>query len=282
MRWKASQLVMQIGFRQSPSLRLQGKNRVGWPVTGLNFLEHQFALEHPEESDYDTTADVFSALSNGDWGYDMVLTKSILSGTIASLQVDRPARLKSQIIRFIHRFTRQIFNAGAEMMSEEEKQIFISAISSEVDMKDGKYGCRNILTYAIMSRVWRRYLGLEHLKVLESLVSSIGFGDIGDKELISALADENHLDGAILKTWLQVIWLDLHIYLPDEEMTQHARSAIKELFIRRPEFMDEFQMAINLHAQIERYRRCTVGIQRAKHKLEEVCKDVASTLHPRL
>jgi hypothetical protein len=280
MRWKASQLVMQIGFRHSPSLRLRRDDRVGgWPATGVNFLEHQFTLEHPEESDYDTTADVFSALSNGDWDDDIELTKSFLSGMIASLQVDKPARLKPQIIRFISEFRRQIFDGGVEAMSEEEKRIFMSAISSEVDIQGGKYHCRDMLIDAIKSRVWRRYLGLEHLDRLESLVSSIGSWDTGDTELISALADENLLNGAILKTWLQVIWLQLHIDIPDSEKAQQARSAIKKLFIRRPELMDDFRVAINLLSQIEDYRGYPHETQRARDKLEEVCKDVTSAIH---
>jgi hypothetical protein len=126
----------------------------------------------------------------------------------------------------------EIFDAGAEAMSEEEKQILFSAISSEVDMERGKDDCRGMFKSAIKSRVWRRYLGLKHLRVLESRVSSIGFvmeipvehmrfifisfgHGVRDTELISELADENLLDGAILKTWLQVIWLDMHIAIPD-------------------------------------------------------------------
>jgi hypothetical protein len=278
MRWKASQLVMQIGFRHPPSL---DKDRFeGWPDTGMDFLEHQFALEHPEESDYATTGDIFSALSNVRQD-DMDLTKSFPSGMIASLHVDKWDRLKSQTIGFIGRFHRQIISAGAEAMSEEEKRSFLSAISSDVDTEEGKYACRDIFSYAIMSHsVWRRHLGLEHLDLLESLVSSIGTGSwyTGDTELISALADENLLDGAVLKTWLQVIWLDFHISFPDWEVTQQAQSAIKDLFIRRPQLMDDFQMAIDLQAQNFYILYPAEMKQRARDKLEEICKDVNSQL----
>jgi hypothetical protein len=166
-------------------------------------------------------------------------------------------------------------------MSEEEKQILFSVILSEDGIEDGKDHHMDILISAIKSRVWRRCLGLEHLKVLESLVSSIGFGNsIEDAELlIPELAEENLLNGAILKTWLQVIWLHWHIYFPNWEETQQAQSAIKELFIRRPELMDDFQMAINLQTQNDYYRKFPDGIQRGRDKLEEVCKDVSSTLH---
>jgi hypothetical protein len=137
----------------------------------------------------------------------------------------------------------------------------------------------------MMSRDWRGYLGLEHLKVLESLVSSIGFkfGDIYgvyDTGLIRVLEEENLLNGAILKTWLQVIWLHLHFDYPDSEMTQQAQSAIKELFMRRPDLMDEFRTGINVQAQDGLYRLHPNEIQRGRDKLEEVCKDVTSTLHP--
>jgi hypothetical protein len=281
MRWRASELVMQIGFRHSPSFWPEHEERVGWPGTGLQFLEHQFSFEHPEESDYDTTADVFSALSNLFWHGNMDFTKSILSGMTASLQVAKPARLRPQIITFIGKFLWQVFHVGAEVMSEQEKRILLSAILSEADIENEKYYRMDMLEYAIRSDVWRRYLGLEHLEVLESLVLSIGCVDvIGDTELISALAEENLLDGAILKTWLQVIWLELYIVFPDSEMEQQAESAIKDLFIRRPDLMDDFQMAIHSLAQHQYCRdRSDKEIQRAKDKLEEVCKDVTSTLH---
>jgi hypothetical protein len=267
---------MQIGFRHSPLLWLEKKDRVGWPSTGLSFLEHQFALEDPDESDYVTTADVFSALSNVRPERDMDLTKSFPSGMIASLQVDKWARLKSHMIEIIRRFHRQIVDAGVESMSEEEKRILLSAISSEVDTERGKRVCRNTLIHAIRSPVWRRALRLEDLNLLESLVSSIGFGFyIGDdRELIFALTDENLLDGAILKTWLQVIWLPLHIRFPDSELTQYAQLVIKELFIPRPDLMDDFQIAIN--SQTQGYP--DEMIQPARDKLEEICKDVTTTL----
>jgi hypothetical protein len=276
MRWKASQLVMQIGFRHSPSFGVDYFE--GLPATGLHFLEHHFVLEHPEKSDYDTTADVFSALSNVYPEDDMDLTKSFLSGMIASLQVEEPARLKPRIISFIHRFRRQIFEA----MSENQKQIFFSTMSSEIDIEGGKDARRDILMDAIMSPAWRRYLGLEHLNLLESLLSTIGPGDdifyvYQYTNLISALADENLLNGAILKTWLQIFWLPLHI-VSDMEMTQEARSAIKELFIRRPELMDDFRTAINLQTQLEFYRNYPNGIQRGRDKLDEICIDLTSAL----
>jgi hypothetical protein len=282
MRWEASQLVMQIGFRHSPSLRCAYDRLKGWLDTGLKFLEHQFALEHPEESDYDTTADVFSAFSNisidrQKWD----LTNSFLSKVIGWLQVDKWARLKRQLIGFIYQFRWQILDAGAEAMSEEEKRNFLSAISSEVYTEhEIKCACRDMLRDAIRSRVWRSYLGLEHLKRLESLVSSIKLDYFQlDTELISALADENLLNGAILKTWLQVIWLDLHIHFPDSETTQQAQSAIKELFIRLPELMDDFRTAINFSTQ-DGYRSYPdEKRQRGIDKLEEICKDVSSILH---
>jgi hypothetical protein len=174
----------------------------------------------------------------------------------------------------------RIFDAGVEAMSGQEKRVLLSAISSEVDDRVEKHYCRNMLIYAIRSYVWRRYLGLEHLNLLESLVSSFGFDDyIGDPELISVLADENHLNGAILKTWLQVIWLDLHIRIPDSETTKQGQSAIKKLFIRRPDLMDEFRVAINSQTQIEDYRKYASRIKRARDKLQEICKDVTSILH---
>jgi hypothetical protein len=213
----------------------------------------------------------------------MDLTNSFPSRMIASLQVDKWTRLKPQIIGFIGQFYRQIIDAGVDAMSEDEKRNFLSAISSEVDTVDGKCACRNILKHAIRLHVWRRYLGLEHLNLLESLVSSIWLGsdtDDLDTSLIPALADENLLDGAILKTWLQVLWPPLHILVPDSEVTQQAQSAIKELFIRRPELMDDFRAAINLQTQVEFYRGLLdEDIQRARDKLEEICKDVTSTLH---
>jgi hypothetical protein len=276
---------MQIGFRHSPSFSLQKKDHAGWPATGLNFLEHQFGLEHPEESDYDTTADIFSALSNVNLEDDMPvdLTKSFLSDIIASLQVDKPARLKQQIIRFIRQFSRRILDAGGEAMSEEEKRILLSAIVCEVDAERGK-DCMHIWKDMITSRVWRPYLRLEHLKILESLASSSGFriGDIGNTKLFSALADENLLNGAILKTWFQVFWLPLHIPFPFSERTRQAKSAIKKLFIPRPELMDDFRAAINLQMQNEIYKAYPDNIQVARDSLEEVCKDVTSTLHPEL
>jgi hypothetical protein len=260
---------------------LQAKDCVGWPGIGLNFLEHQFSLEY---SDYDRTADVFSALSTTVyWPNDTDLTKSFLSGMIASLQADKPARLRQQTFRFISRFRRRIFDAGAETMSEEEKGIFLSSISSEVDMERRK-DCREMLKYAITSRVWRRSLDVEHLQLLESLVSSIGFGDdisisvvLRDTKLIPALEEENLLDGAVLKTWVQVIWQDLHILLPNWEKTKQAQSAIKDLFIRRPDLMDEFRMAINSQMEIEHYRCFPHAIQRGISKLDEVCEVVSST-----
>jgi hypothetical protein len=256
---------------------LEEKDHVGWLTTGLKYLEHQFALEDPEESDYVTTADVFSAFSNVRPGQNTDFTKSFPSRMIASLQVDKWARLKSQIIGFIHQFYRQIIDAGVDAMSEEEKQNFLSVISPEIDIQGGMYNCMDMTIYAIRSRVWRRYLGLEHLNFLESLASSIGFGlYIGDRELISALADENLLNGAVLKTWLQVIWLELHIRFPNSELTQYAQSVIKELFIRRPDLMDDFRAAIN--SQTQGYLQ-SEGIRRTRDKLEEICKDVTSTLH---
>jgi hypothetical protein len=253
-------------------------DRVRWPVTGLDFLEHQFALEHPEESDYDTVADIFSALASGYPEAGMDLTKSFLSGMIASLQVEKPARLKPPILKFISQFRRQIFDTGVQAMSEEEKRILFAAISSEVDMKHGKNYCRDILISAIMSCVSRRYLGLEHLNLLESLVSSIGFPTdmevILATNLIPALADEKLLNGAILKTWVQVIWLDLHILFPYSEASQLAQSAIKKLFIRRPELMDDFRSAIKLQTQNDRYRRSSFEITEA---LEEICEDDSDT-----
>jgi hypothetical protein len=283
MRWQAFQLVIQIGFRHSSSLKLLAKDRVGWPAAGLDFLEYHFALEHPKESDYDTTADVFSALSNADWDDDMNLRKIFLSGMIASLQVENPARLKPQIIGFIHRFMRQIHDAGVEAMSEEEKRIFLSTMTTKVDTDLAKYFCMDMWIRAIRSHDWRRSLQPEHLTSLESLVSSIQFGissmlDVSrDPSLISTLEDENFLDGAILKTWVQVIWLHLHIHFPDSEMTQQAQSAIRKLFSRRPQFTNEFRMKINEWKQNEYYRRFPDGIKRAGDKLEEVCEVVTST-----
>jgi hypothetical protein len=283
MRWKVSQLLMQIGFRHSPCHWLRQKDHVEWPITGLDFLEHQFALEHPKESDYDTTADVFCALANGYPQAYMDLTKTFLSGMIASIQVDKPARLKPQLLEFIRRYRCQIFNTGVEAMSEEEKRILLSAISSEVDLKDC---CRDMLIDAITSDVWRRCLELEHLEVLESLVSSVGFGiSILDvprgPRLIPALAEENHLNGAILKTWLQVIWLELHVDVPDWKMKQQAQSAIKELFIRRPELMYDFRTALDLRTQKYYSFYSVKDIHRARDELEKVC-DHVTELHASL
>jgi hypothetical protein len=101
---------------------------------------------------------------------------------------------------------------------------------------------------------------------------------IDDTELlIPALADENLLNGAILKTWLQLFWLHLHIHFPDSEMKQQAQSAIKELFIQRPDLMDGFRATINLQAQSVYYKKFPGAIHPARNKLAEVCKDV--TLH---
>jgi hypothetical protein len=286
LRWKASQLVMQIGFRHSPeSHYLKEEDRVGWPATGLNFLEHQFAFEQPQESDYDTTADVFFALSTVYWDeHSMDLTKSFLSGMIASLQVHEATRLKQETIRFIRRFYQEILDAGAEVMSEEEKRVLLSAISSEVDTEEGKRRCIDILSGAISLHYgWRRYLDPGHLELLESLRSSTSLDFTPcNPELIPALAKENFLNGAILKTWLQVFWLQWHMFSwldPEvEEIVQQAQSAIKELFIRRSDLMDNFQAAINLQTQNEDYRDDPM-IKIAIDKLEEICKDVISTLH---
>jgi hypothetical protein len=103
---------------------------------------------------------------------------------------------------------------------------------------------------------------------------------VNDPSLIPALADENLLNGAILKTLLQVIWLDLHIYEAYSTVTKQAQSAVKEFFIRQPELMDDFRAAINLQTQNEDYNLNSYlinGIQRARDKLEEVCKDVTAT-----
>jgi hypothetical protein len=152
----------------------------------------------------------------------------------------------------------------------------MSAFSSEVDIEDGKYYCRTILEVAIKSPVWRRYLRLEHLNLLGLLASSIGidyYPSEADLKLIPALAEENLLNGAILKTWLQITWLELHIFFPDSKTTQQAQLAIKELFIRRPELMDDFRAAINLSMQEGYYRNYPDNMtQRARDTLEEICK----------
>jgi hypothetical protein len=202
MKWRASRLVMQIGFRHPPSWP-PADEYAGWPVTGLKFLEHQFALE---PLDYDSIADVLTALQYRLSGEATIpWTKTFVVGMVASLQVDKPTRLRAAIIRFIHRFGHQVLNQGVQAMSEEQKQSFFAAMLSKVDMEGREYYSKGILTYAIMSSASRPCLDLDHLTLLESMISrtvyllDAAIEGLNDAWLIPALADKNLLDGAILK-----------------------------------------------------------------------------------
>jgi hypothetical protein len=273
MKCRASQIVMQIGFRHSP-LNLRVTEYAGWPVTGLMFLEHQFPLEY---LDYDSIEDGFSALYFVHSEEDTPWTEAFVVGMVTSLQVDKPTRLKAGIIRFISRFGRQVLNGGVQAMPEEQRQSFFAAMLSKVDMEKGEYRSMDILTYALMSSASRPYLGLEHLTLLETLVSTLirsyaAYEGLSDAGLISALANENLLDGALLKLWLKILWLRMHIdhdTFHDSEVPKRVLE-IKNLFIERPELMEEFRMEMDSLMQNR--------FQFAKEKLEEFWKTVKSTI----
>jgi hypothetical protein len=268
---------MQIGFRH---LELSWtESHVGWPAIGLRFLEHQFVLDNPEESDYESMADGFTALTCLDPDNDFRWNGSFLAGMIRSLHIEIPSRLRIAVIEFIGHHARQIFSAGVEAMVEEHRRIFFASISSGFHFGHEERPYRKILTFALMSPMSRPYLTIEHLDFLEFLARralDISMRDavregVQNSELIPTLKRENLLDGAILKIWLKVLWMELYDGFVSTEVDDQLRSTTKELFIQRPELVDEFRTAIaSLMADGNNEYASTLRKQR-RAKLEMVC-----------